>query len=84
MARPRMKAQLNAMETGTAIHSVLESIIKDIGSKKLAEMQKMQIHILVDKYLREYLETQFGDSAELTQRFKYQFMRLSKMLNFCC
>lgn len=82
MARPRMKAQLNAMETGTAIHSVLESIIKDIGSKKLAEMQKMQIHILVDKYLREYLETQFGDSAELTQRFKYQFMRLSKMLNF--
>lgn len=35
MARPRMKAQLNAMETGTAIHSVLESIIKDIGSKNL-------------------------------------------------
>lgn len=82
MARPRMKAELNAMETGTAIHAVLEGIIKDIGSKKLSEMPSVQIHILVDKYLSEYLETQFGNSDELTKRFKYQFMRLSRMLNF--
>ncbi len=81
MAKPRKKAEMDAMNTGIVIHYVLENIIKDIGSTKLSSMSKTEIHILVDKYLRNYLTNEMGNSNDFTSRFKYQFMRLSKMLN---
>lgn len=81
MARPRKKAEMDAMNTGIVIHYVLEKIIGDIGSPKLSQMSNTEIHILVDKYLKDYLNNEMGNSEEFTTRFKYQFMRLSKMLN---
>lgn len=80
MARPRKKAEMDAMNTGIVIHYVLEKIIGDIGSPKLAKMNKTEIHILVDNYLKDYLNNEMGNSEQFTNRFKYQFMRLSKML----
>ena len=79
-AKPRERAQMNAMETGTVIHYVLEKIISEIGSKALAQKSSLEIKVLVEKYLSEYLNFQLGNSDEFTGRFKYQFMRLSKML----
>lgn len=81
MARPRKKAEMDAMNTGIVIHYVLEKIIGDIGSPKLSKMSKTEIYILVDKYLRDYLTNEMGNYNDFTTRFKYQFMRLSKMLN---
>lgn len=80
MAKPREKAQLNAMETGTVIHFVLENIISGIGSRKLGEKSDTELRILVDKYLNLYFNSQLGNTADFTNRFRYQFMRLSKML----
>lgn len=80
MARPLQKAQMNAMQTGTVIHYVLENVLNDIGTKQLAVESEARIRIIVNKYLNLYFETQLGDTAEFTKRFKYQFMRLSKML----
>lgn len=80
MARPLQKAQMNAMQTGTVIHYVLENVLRDLGTRKLAQESEGRIKIIVNKYLREYFETQLGATDILSKRFKYQFMRLSKML----
>lgn len=80
MARPLQKAQMNAMQTGTVIHYVLENVLSDIGTKKLAGESEARIRIIVNKYLKQYFDTQLGDTSEFSKRFRYQFMRLSKML----
>lgn len=80
MARPRKKAQMNAMTTGTVIHFVLEKLISEAGSDKLGQMSRQEIKIIVDKYLRLFLKEKMGASDEFTSRFTYQFLRLSKML----
>ncbi|MCH5316372.1 MAG: PD-(D/E)XK nuclease family protein [Eubacterium sp.] len=79
MARPREKAEMNAMKTGTVIHYVLENLIAEIGSAELGRSDEAKIKLLVDKYLKQYLETEMG-SNEYTGRFTYQYLRLSKML----
>lgn len=80
MARPLQKAQMNAMQTGTVIHYVLENVLSDVGTEKLAGESEARIRIIVNKYLNLYFDTQLGDTAEFSKRFRYQFMRLSKML----
>ena len=81
-ARPLMKAQLDPMQTGTVIHYVLETIIKEKGSSGLAQLSKEEIIVLVNGILLDYLQNRMGNSEEFTARFKYQFLRLSKMIVF--
>lgn len=81
MAKPRERAEMNAMKTGVVIHYVLEKIISEIGSKNLGAMSRGELHLAVNKYLLQYFDNELGSTDELTKRFKYQFMRLSKMLN---
>ena len=79
-ARPREKASLDPMQKGTVIHYVLECIIKKHSKKGIISLTTSELKMEVDFFLRQYLTTQMGDSAEFSARFKYQFMRLSKML----
>lgn len=79
-ARPLMRAEMDPMQTGTVIHYVLEQIIKENGSKGLTEMSDEAVTISVNAHLEAFLNTKMGDSDKFTPRFKYQFMRLSKML----
>ena len=80
-ARPRIKAEMNPMETGSVIHYVLECIVRDYGSKGLIEFDSRQIPTEVKKYLKQYLESKMGDYSEFTVRFKYRFMYLSKLIS---
>lgn len=79
-ARPRQKAKMDPMQTGTVIHYVLENIIKDKGSRGLTTLSDAEITKLVNSYLTDYLTNKMGDADEFSARFKYQFLRLSKML----
>ena len=79
-ARPRMKAQMDPMQTGTVIHYELEEIIKSKKGIGLSALDDGEIEILVNKYLEDCLNNKMGDAEQFTKRFKYQFMRLSKML----
>lgn len=81
-ARPRIKAEMNPMQTGSVIHYVLECIIKEYGSNGLLNLNNTEITSIVRKYLKEYLETKMGDYSDFTVRFKYQFMRLSKLISY--
>jgi len=79
-ARPRISAEMDAMQTGTVIHYVLESIISDIGSKKLSELSMPEITVIVNKYLKVYFDEKIVHADAFSSRFRYQFMRLSSML----
>lgn len=80
-ARPLRAAKLDYMQTGTAIHYVLENIIADIGAESLSKMKYNEISVNVNKYLLKYLNEKISNSESFNERFKYQFLRLSKMLN---
>ena len=75
-AKPRAKAEMDAMQTGTVIHYVLEQIIKKCGSDGLTALSKDEISILVNEYLTDFLQNKMGKSDDFTMRFKYQFMLL--------
>lgn len=74
------KAEMDYMQTGTVIHYVLEKIILDTTSKKIVSLSYGSIVALVNRYLKEYLENNMGNSQNLSNRFKYQFLRLSKII----
>lgn len=80
--RPRTKAEMNAMQTGTVIHFVLEHLVKDVTTKTLVTLDRAQVEELTKKYLKLFFDTKMGDSEQLGARFKYRFMRLSKMLTY--
>lgn len=79
-ARPRQKAEMDPMQTGTVIHYVLENIIKQLGKDGLLKLSNSDAKEIVNKLLTEYYETKMGNTEELSARFKYLFMRISKML----
>lgn len=79
-AKPRKKAEMDPMQTGIVIHYVLEQIIKNVSSKGLSVLDDDEIKGLVNKYLEEFLHNEMGNAEEFTARFKYQFMRLSRMI----
>lgn len=79
-ARILKRAEMDYMQTGTVIHYVLEKIILEVTSKKLPTLSYGDISVLVHKYLSEYLENNMGNTQDLSSRFKYQFLRLSKLL----
>lgn len=79
-ARPRQKAEMNPMQTGIVIHSILETILMQKGKEGLISLKDEEIIILVNALLKDFLDNRMGDSSEFTARFKYQFMRLSRML----
>ena len=81
-ARPRIKAEMNPMETGSVIHYVLECVVRDYGAKGLIELDSMQINSEVKKHLKQYLESKMGDYSDFTVRFKYRFMHLSKLISY--
>lgn len=79
-ARPLIKAEMNPMQTGTVIHYVLENAIMNYSKEEFTALSPAEIKIIVNKYLSDFIKTKMGDTADLSNRFKYQFMRLSKML----
>lgn len=79
-AKPRKKAEIDPMQRGTLIHYVLEMILANYGSKKLSQMSRSEMVFLVDKYISEYFESEMGNASDLTQRFKYNYRRLAKLI----
>lgn len=79
-ARPRMRAEINPMERGTLIHYVLEQILSQVGSKALSQYSREQIRTLVDTRINEYFTLKMGNPQDVSERFTYNFRRLSKMI----
>lgn len=79
-ARPRKKAEIDPMQRGTLIHYVLEMILSEIGSKNLSLMSKNEIMNQVDKYIADYFIDEMGNVSDVSDRFKYNYRRLSRLI----
>ena len=79
-AKTIKKATLDPLQRGTVTHYVLERILSQKGSGGLCDLKDEEIALLVNGILDDYLKNRLGDYSEFSARFKYQFMRLSKML----
>lgn len=77
---PRKRAEYSPLESGTAIHYVLEMLLKEQGNTGLGELSDQELRELVRRYLREYLEMVVSDMDSLTSRLRYQFERLVTVL----
>lgn len=79
-ARPRKKAEIDPMQRGTLIHYVLEKLLSGYGSKKLAQMSEAEIKTAVDVLVSEYFKNEMGNVTDVSVRFRYNYMRLSKLI----
>lgn len=76
--RPRERAQLGAMESGTLIHAVIYGLLT--GDKPLSERTDEEIKAQIKYQMDDYIETKLGGSAGKTERFLYLYRRLERML----
>lgn len=75
----RQKAELNALETGSLIHSLLEKMVphyRDIGFDAVTYEQ---VEEDVDRAVDAYAEEMLGGLAEKTPRFLYLLSRLKRI-----
>ena len=78
-ARPRKKASMNAGVFGTAVHHVLENIIRDKGIDGLKSCSDDELDELIIKYTNDFIES-IGGKDDRTERFLVQFGYITKNL----
>ncbi len=72
-------AEFNAMQRGTVVHYVLQRAVEDY-KKGLAQLNKTQITELVDKYIKEYLDSVVGYNDIETPYLKYLISTIKRTL----
>jgi len=77
---PLRKAEFSPLESGSAIHYVLEQMILRYGGKPLAEFDAAQLHDEVVELLNQYLEGIITDQSVLGDRKLYLFHRMVSVL----
>ncbi|HPZ00862.1 MAG TPA: PD-(D/E)XK nuclease family protein, partial [Clostridiales bacterium] len=80
-AKPRKRAALDPMQSGTIIHYVLENIIKNCTMKSLISMSDLERKAEVERWLSTYAQEQMGGLQDKTLRFTYLYRRLAVTLN---
>lgn len=75
-----MPAELDAMQTGTVVHYVLEHLIEKHGGKGLSEVAQQTLYDEISSFLTEYLNECMGGVQDKTSRFQYLFNRIAKTL----
>lgn len=76
-ARPREKAELDSRRSGSAIHYILEKLIREYKSS-LAQASPEERAGRIEFYLSEYLEKYMGGEEDKSERFKNRYARLKK------
>lgn len=76
-ARERRSAGFEAPEIGTFIHYLLENVTRDVMERGgYGQIEKTELHRLVNHYVSLYAETQIDRYHEKSARFRYLFSRL--------
>ena len=81
--RPEPKAQLDAVEAGSVMHKILEQFVPTLTKSKHDGriLDKETAHGIITELLSQYLEKiTHGNTENLSKRFKYTYMRLSRQL----
>lgn len=76
----RRPARLDALQTGTVIHYVLERLIANHGGRGLSGMEQQALEEEIRSLLMDYLTECMGGAQDKTARFQYLFSRIAKTL----
>ncbi|MBQ9914500.1 MAG: PD-(D/E)XK nuclease family protein [Clostridia bacterium] len=79
-ASPRVKARLDASQSGTVVHHVLEIILKKYRGKDFLSLSDSQLRQELKLCLEEYMNEKMGGSDTKDSRFNYIYSRLLKVL----
>lgn len=77
---PRRKAVYTPMESGTAIHYVLEMLFREVGGEGIAALSDEELKSRVRELLSRHLQLVAGEVEQLSARLRYQFERLISVL----
>jgi len=77
---PLRRAEFSPLESGTAIHYVLEQMVLRHGGKPLSDLQAGQLHDEVVELLDRYLDGMLTDQSILGDRKLYLFHRMVDVL----
>ncbi|MEG1205614.1 MAG: PD-(D/E)XK nuclease family protein [Angelakisella sp.] len=78
--RKRKKVEYTPLESGSAIHYVLEHLLRELSGKGISQLSDEVLEAKVSDLLTAYIATLTLDSSQLANRFKYQFQRLVSVL----
>lgn len=81
-AKARVKAKLDAAQSGTVIHHVLEILLKKYKGKEFLELSDEKLKIEISIILKEYMDENMGSDEGKTERFNYLYYRTGKILEF--
>lgn len=77
-ARERRAAGLDAMEYGSVMHFLLETVLREDGPRQAAAWSGEELEGRLSALLEEYAERKLGGAARRTARFQYLFARLAQ------
>jgi len=80
--RPRRRAELTPLESGSVLHFVLSAMVQNHPSKELGELSQQQLEAEVDALLEKFLEENLSRQDESPARFSYLYRRLRTTLLF--
>ena len=81
-AKPRIKARLDASQSGTVIHHVLEILLQKYKGKEFLSLSDEKLRLEIGIILKEYMDESMGSDESKTERFNYLYYRTGKILEF--
>ncbi len=81
-AKPRTKARLDASQSGTVIHHVLEILLQKYKGKEFLALSDEKLRLEIGIILKEYMDESMGSDESKTERFNYLYYRTGKILEF--
>lgn len=80
LAKPRKTAEMDALNSGTLLHYVLEQMIRRHGGKGLSLQSESEMADEIHQILQEYLDEYMGGKSDKSCRFTYQLRNLARVL----
>lgn len=79
---PRRKVAYTPLESGSAIHYVLEQLLAAVGEKGITPLTDGQLDEMIARFLQQYVAGITEENAALAARFRYQMNRLCSILRY--
>ncbi len=81
-AKPRVKARLDASQSGTVIHHVLEILLSKYKGEEFLSLSDEKLRMEIASILTAYMNESMGSDESKTERFSYLYYRTGKILEF--
>ena len=78
--RKRKKVEYTPLESGVAIHYVLEKMVEKYKNRGIAKLTDEALKAEITEMLHDHITQIIGDITHLEKRFKYQLERLVSLL----